>query len=90
MRCPCAAAASRAGHFHLYETQRWSLRTWDCPAGSSVAAAAWAPGGGVLLLAMSGAAGLVALHLVGGAPSLTEQLLPVTLPGVSDLGGAAG
>jgi hypothetical protein len=55
------------------------------PAGSAVTAAAWAPDASAVLLALSSSNQLVALYLVGQPPSLTEQLLPVTLPGISDL-----
>ncbi|WIA17790.1 hypothetical protein OEZ85_009302 [Tetradesmus obliquus] len=77
-------AAARCGRFFLYETATWSLRSWDTPAGSAVTAAAWAPDASAVLLALSGSSQLVALYLVGQPPNLTEQLLPVTLPGVSD------
>ncbi|WIA38093.1 hypothetical protein OEZ86_001455 [Tetradesmus obliquus] len=77
-------AAARCGRFFLYETATWTLRSWDTPAGSAVTAAAWAPDASAVLLALSGSSQLVALYLVGQPPNLTEQLLPVTLPGVSD------
>jgi hypothetical protein len=54
-------------------------------AGSAVTAAAWAPDASAVLLALSGSSQLVALYLVGQPPNLTEQLLPVSLPGVSDM-----
>jgi hypothetical protein len=54
-------------------------------AGSAVTAAAWAPDASAVLLALSGNSQLVALYLVGQPPNLTEQLLPVSLPGVSDM-----
>jgi hypothetical protein len=77
-------AAARTGRFFLYETLGWTARAWDTPGGGAVRAAAWAPDGRVLLLAFDGSDSLVALHLVGTPPSLSEQLLPVALPGVSD------
>lgn len=47
--------------------------------------AAWAPDSSVLLLSSSGSNFLVGLHIVGQQPTkLTEQLLPVALPGISD------
>jgi len=49
-----------------------------------VAGAAWAPDSSVLLLSMTGSNFLVALHIVGQPTKMTEQLLPVALPGVSD------
>eukprot|EP00878_Enallax_costatus_P009372 GHUV01009794.1.p1 GENE.GHUV01009794.1~~GHUV01009794.1.p1 ORF type:complete len:356 (+),score=107.10 GHUV01009794.1:214-1281(+) len=78
-------AAARTGRFFMYETTTWSVRSWDTPRGSAVTAAAWAPDSSVVLLAMSNSSYLVALHLVGEAPKLIEQLLPIMLPGVSDI-----
>lgn len=78
-------SAARSGRFFLYETTTWSLRSWDTPPGAAVTAAAWAPDSSVVLLAMSGSNYLIALHLVGEPPQLVEQLLPITLPGVSDI-----
>jgi len=43
-----------------------------------------------LLLATSHTSSLVAMYLVGGPGTLAEQLLPVALPGVSDLRGGGG
>ncbi|KAF6265125.1 WD40-repeat-containing domain protein [Scenedesmus sp. NREL 46B-D3] len=77
-------AAALSGRFFLYETTTWSLRSWDTPPGSAVTAAAWAPDASAVLLALRGSSQLVALYLVGQPPNLTEQLLPVSLPGVSD------
>ncbi len=77
-------AAARSGRFFMYETTTWTLRSWDTPPGAAVTAAAWAPDSSVVLLALSGSSYLIALHLVGQPPNLTEQLLPITLPGVSD------
>lgn len=48
------------------------------------AGAAWAPDSSVLLLSSTGSNFLVGLHIVGQPTKLTEQLLPVALPGVSD------
>lgn len=78
-------AAARSGRFFLYETTTWALRSWNIPSGSAVTAAAWAPAANAVLLALSGSSHLVALYLVGSPPNLTEQLLPVALPGVSDV-----
>lgn len=54
-----------------------------------MAAAAWAPSGRVLLLSFGGGAGggggVVAMHLVGEAPSLVIQMLPVSLAEVTSL-----
>lgn len=77
-------AAARSGRFFLYETTTWSVRSWDTPPGAAVTGAAWAPDSSLVLLALSGSSSLVALHLVGAPPHLTEQLLPVSLPEVSD------
>jgi hypothetical protein len=94
---PLASALAPPGRFHLWETGRWRSRAWDVPAGGKVVAACWAGGGSAaassassgpvapLLIAMSHASSLVALHLVGGPGTLAEQLLPVALPGVSDV-----
>ncbi|GBF89820.1 hypothetical protein Rsub_02524 [Raphidocelis subcapitata] len=88
---PCGGylfAAGAGGRFHVAETATWRTAAWAAPAGGHVAAAAWAPSGRAALVAFgggSGAGGVVALHFVGASPSLTEQLLPVTLPEVTSL-----
>jgi hypothetical protein len=84
--CTCAA--------HVYRPLRLLTAPAPVPgtsslpqhllAGSAVTAAAWAPDASAVLLALSGSSQLVALYLVGQLPNLTEQLLPVNLPGVSD------
>jgi hypothetical protein len=48
------------------------------------AGAVWASDSSVLLLSSTGSNFLVGLHIVGQPTKLTEQLLPVALPGVSD------
>jgi hypothetical protein len=63
------------------------------PSSARVLSAAWAPDGRALLLALEGSDALVALHLIAGdAPgsALSEQLLPVALPSVSDAGSGGG
>lgn len=82
-QCVCNVAAGLAGRFHMWETSKCHASSWDTPAGGVVVSAAWGPDGKVLLIALSHTSTLVALHLVGEAPSLVEQMLPVTLPHVS-------
>jgi len=72
------------------ETSQWRTASWDAPPGAAVTAAAWSPTSTALLLAFGGGVGpggggVVALHFVGEAPSLVEQVLPVTLPEVTSL-----
>lgn len=58
---------------------------WGDPSVFAVyAGAAWAPDSSVLLLSSTGSNFVVGLHIVGQPTKLTEQLLPVALPGVSD------
>ena len=72
------------GRFFLCETSKWALRSWDLPQGASIVAAAWAPNAQVVLLASSSSNSLIALHLVEPPPNLTEQMLPVSLPEVTN------
>jgi hypothetical protein len=55
-----------------------------CCAVLCAAGAVWASDSSVLLLSSTGSNFLVGLHIVGQPTKLTEQLLPVALPGVSD------
>lgn len=85
---PSLPAAGAGGRFHVAETATWRTAAWSAPAGGAVAAAAWAPSGRAVLIAFgggAGAGGVVSVHFVGASPSLTEQLLPVTLPEVTSL-----
>lgn len=74
-------AGGQQGYLYLIETTNWTHTAWQLPAAAHLLSAAWAPNSRVVLLALSGSAShLVALHLVAPPPSLTAQMLPVTLP----------
>jgi hypothetical protein len=78
------SSGGQPGLVFLYETSKWAVRSWKLPEGASLVAAVWAPNARVVLLALSNSSHLIALHLVEPPPKLTEQMLPVTLPEVTN------
>jgi hypothetical protein len=64
--------------YYLLETRTWGWQRWQGAGG--VRAAAWAPSGRALLLALRGCRELYTLCAVGAPPALDWTLMPVCLP----------
>lgn len=72
------------GGFQLWETERWSNATWKSASAGRLLEARWAPGSKTVLLAFSNSSQLMVLYLVGRAPELKAQLLPLELPAFAE------